>query len=42
LGPDFVIWSTGLFHKHPEQGTHVGWHQDGKYWDFDSAQVVTA
>ena len=42
LGEDLIVWSAGLFPKHPGQGTIVGWHQDGTYWNLDSQQVVTA
>ena len=42
LGENLVAWSAGLFPKHPGQGTFVGWHQDGTYWNLDSQQVVTA
>jgi len=42
LGKDLIVWSAGLFPKHPGQGTIVGWHQDGTYWNLDSQQVVTA
>ena len=42
LGEDLIAWSAGLFPKHPGQGTIVGWHQDGAYWNLDSQQVITA
>ena len=42
LGEDLIAWSAGLFPKHPGQGTIVGWHQDGTYWNLDSQHVVTA
>ena len=42
LGENLVAWSAGLFPKHPGQGTYIGWHQDGTYWNLESQQVVTA
>ena len=42
LGPDIIVWSAGLFNKHPHDSSYVSWHQDGTYWELDSTKVTTA
>lgn len=42
LGPDIIVWSTGLFNKHPHNPSYVSWHQDGTYWNFGSMKICTA
>ena len=32
IGPDIILWSSGVFCKPPEVGLTVPWHQDGQYW----------
>ena len=32
IGPDLVLWSSGVFCKPPGVGRAVPWHQDGQYW----------
>ena len=32
IGPDIVLWSSGVFCKPPGVGREVPWHQDGQYW----------
>ena len=32
LGPDIVLWSSGVFCKPAGVGREVPWHQDGQYW----------
>ena len=32
IGPDILLWSSGVFCKPPEVGLTVPWHQDGQYW----------
>lgn len=32
IGPDLILWSSGVFCKPPEVGREVPWHQDGRYW----------
>ena len=32
LGPDIVLWSSGVFCKPAGVGREVPWHQDGRYW----------
>ena len=32
IGPDVILWSSGVFCKPPGVGRAVPWHQDGQYW----------
>ena len=32
IGPDVILWSSGVFCKPPSVGRAVPWHQDGQYW----------
>ena len=32
IGPDIILWSSGVFCKPPDVGLTVPWHQDGQYW----------
>ena len=32
IGPDIVLWSSGVFCKPAGVGREVPWHQDGRYW----------
>ena len=32
LGPDIILWSSGVFCKPAGVGREVPWHQDGQYW----------
>ena len=32
IGPDLILWSSGVFCKPPGVGRAVPWHQDGRYW----------
>ena len=32
IGPDIVLWSSGVFCKPACVGREVPWHQDGQYW----------
>lgn len=32
IGPDIVLWSSGVFCKPAGVGRAVPWHQDGQYW----------
>ena len=32
IGPDIILWSSGVFCKPPGVGREVPWHQDGQYW----------
>ncbi len=40
IGPDILCWSSGFFIKPPRSREHVGWHQDTRYWGFDSPDLV--
>ena len=42
LGPDLMVWSSGLFIKEANTPSYVTWHQDLTYWGLDDAQELTA
>lgn len=42
LGPDLLVWSSGLFIKAPKSTHIVSWHQDLTYWGLDDAEETTA
>lgn len=42
LGPDLMVWSSGLFIKEANTPSFVTWHQDLTYWGLDDAEEVTA
>ena len=42
LGPDLMVWSSGLFIKEANTPSYVTWHQDLTYWGLDDIQEVTA
>lgn len=42
LGPDLMVWSSGLFIKEAETASFVTWHQDLTYWGLDEVDEVTA
>ena len=42
LGPDLMVWSSGLFIKEANNPGYVSWHQDLTYWGLDDAEEVTA
>lgn len=42
LGPDLMVWSSGLFIKEAETRSFVSWHQDLTYWGLDDAEELTA
>ncbi|HUS96056.1 MAG TPA: phytanoyl-CoA dioxygenase family protein [Hyphomicrobiaceae bacterium] len=41
LGPDLMVWSSGLFLKEAHSPKIVSWHQDLTYWGLDNAEEVT-
>lgn len=41
LGPDLLVWSSGLFIKEANSPKIVTWHQDLTYWGLDTAEEVT-
>lgn len=42
LGPDLMVWGSGLFIKEANTPSYVSWHQDLTYWGLDDMQEVTA
>jgi ectoine hydroxylase-related dioxygenase (phytanoyl-CoA dioxygenase family) len=42
LGPDLMVWSSGLFIKEANTPSYVSWHQDLTYWGLDDMAEVTA
>lgn len=42
LGPDLMVWSSGLFIKEAHSPKIVSWHQDLTYWGLDDANELTA
>ena len=42
IGPDLLVWGSGLFIKEPSSRSYVSWHQDLNYWGLDGEQEVTA
>ena len=42
LGPDLMVWSSGLFIKEADSPKIVTWHQDLNYWGLDNVSEVTA
>ena len=42
LGPDLLVWGSGLFIKEPNTTSYVSWHQDLFYWGLDEVHEVTA
>lgn len=41
LGPDLMVWSSGLFIKEARSPKIVTWHQDLTYWGLDDAEETT-
>ncbi|MCY4592123.1 MAG: phytanoyl-CoA dioxygenase family protein [Alphaproteobacteria bacterium] len=41
LGPDLMVWSSGLFIKDANSTNIVTWHQDLTYWGLDDADELT-
>ena len=42
LGPDLMVWSSGLFIKEANTSKIVSWHQDLTYWGLDDVEEMTA
>jgi ectoine hydroxylase-related dioxygenase (phytanoyl-CoA dioxygenase family) len=40
IGPDIMIWSSGVFAKPAHSKAHVSWHQDSTNYELDSAERV--
>lgn len=41
LGPDVLVWGSGLFIKEANTPSYVTWHQDLTYWGLDQALEAT-
>ena len=41
LGPDVMVWGSGLFIKEANTPSYVSWHQDLTYWGLDKVDEVT-
>ena len=41
LGPDLLVWGSGLFIKEANTESYVSWHQDLTYWGLDQADETT-
>lgn len=42
IGPNLLVWSTGIFLKDADSDSFVSWHQDLTYWGLSSDQLVSA
>jgi len=42
LGPDLLVWGSGLFIKEANAPGYVSWHQDLNYWGLTDAKELTA
>jgi non-haem Fe2+, alpha-ketoglutarate-dependent halogenase len=40
IGPDIMLWSSGVFWKAPRSGSFVSWHQDATNYELDDADSV--
>jgi len=40
IGPDIMVWSSGLFWKGPRSGSYVSWHQDSTNFELDDPEGV--
>lgn len=40
IGPDIMVWSSGVFWKGPRSGAYVSWHQDSTNYELDDADGV--
>lgn len=40
IGPDLMIWSSGVFWKDAKSGAFVSWHQDATNFELDDADGV--
>lgn len=41
LGPDLLVWGSGLFIKEANTTSYVSWHQDLTYWGLDEPDEAT-
>ena len=42
IGPDLLVWGSGVFIKEASSRSYVSWHQDLNYWGLDGDREVTA
>jgi len=42
IGPNLLVWGSGLFIKEPNSKSFVSWHQDLNYWGLNGENEVTA
>ena len=40
IGPDIMVWSSGVFAKAPRSGSFVSWHQDATNFELDDPEGV--
>jgi hypothetical protein len=40
IGPDIMVWSSGVFWKAPRSGSFVSWHQDSTNFELDDPEGV--
>ena len=40
IGPDILLWSSGVFWKAPRSGSFVSWHQDSTHYELDRTDEV--
>ncbi len=40
IGPDILLWSSGVFWKSPRSGSFVSWHQDATNYALDRTEGV--
>lgn len=40
IGPDILLWSSGVFWKAPYSGAFVSWHQDATNYELEGADEV--
>ncbi len=40
IGPDIMVWSSGVFWKAANSGSYVSWHQDSTNYELDDAEGV--
>ena len=41
LGPNLMVWSSGMFIKEAKSSKIVSWHQDLTYWGLNNAEETT-
>lgn len=41
IGPNILVWRSNFFTKEPHSPSYVTWHQDLRYWDLSSDDLVS-